>query len=48
MPHERVGLMHRARVAHLIVGTQSAVSHETFRQVIADALGIEPTAHRGR
>jgi carbon-monoxide dehydrogenase large subunit len=45
MPHERVGLnvSSEGRV-DLIVGTQSSgQGHETsFRQVIADALGIEP------
>ncbi len=47
MPHERLGLKvsTRGRV-NLVVGTQSSgQGHETsFRQVIADALGVEPEA----
>jgi carbon-monoxide dehydrogenase large subunit len=44
MPHERVALKVTAESVDLVVGTQSSgQGHETsFRQVIADALGIEP------
>jgi len=45
MPHERVSLkVSRENRVDLVVGTQSSgQGHETtFRQVIADALGIEP------
>jgi carbon-monoxide dehydrogenase large subunit len=46
MPHERVALKVTAESVDLVVGTQSSgQGHETsFRQVIADALGIEPAA----
>jgi carbon-monoxide dehydrogenase large subunit len=47
MPHERVGLKVRSEGrVDLVVGTQSSgQGHETsFRQVIADALAIEPEA----
>src|SRR5271165_1418178 len=47
MPHERVALkVAREGRVDLLVGTQSSgQGHETsFRQVIADALGIEPEA----
>src|SRR6266849_4289650 len=47
MPHERVALKVRSEGrVDLVVGTQSSgQGHETsFRQVIADALGIEPEA----
>jgi aerobic carbon-monoxide dehydrogenase large subunit len=47
MPHERVALkVAREGRVDLVVGTQSSgQGHETsFRQVIADALGIEPEA----
>jgi len=47
MPHERLGLKVSAKGSvDLVVGTQSSgQGHETsFRQVMADALGVEPEA----
>jgi aerobic carbon-monoxide dehydrogenase large subunit len=46
MPHERVGLKVSAERVGLFVGTQSSgQGHETsFRQVIADQLGVAPEA----
>jgi carbon-monoxide dehydrogenase large subunit len=46
MPHERVAVKVSAQRVDLIVGTQSSgQGHETsFRQVMADQLGIEPEA----
>jgi carbon-monoxide dehydrogenase large subunit len=46
MPHERVAVKVSAHGVDLIVGTQSSgQGHETsFRQVMADQLGVEPEA----
>jgi carbon-monoxide dehydrogenase large subunit len=46
MPHERVAVKVSAHSVDLIVGTQSSgQGHETsFRQVMADQLGVEPEA----
>src|SRR6202043_3441509 len=47
MPHERLGLkVSTTGSINLVVGTQSSgQGHETsFRQVMADALGVEPEA----